>query len=294
MKKIFTVITLLLASFIATAQVGIGTTTPNASAALDISSTNKGLLLPQLTETQRTDILNPATGLLVYQTNGVTGFYYNTGTPAAPAWINLSVYALQQNINTNGKWVSPDGTNTGVFMKTNGAGIGTNQPDRPLTVQATGVELLSLKNAMGTTKRHINMPNSESLNFAESNISDNRLFLKAGGNVGIGTNDPQARLDVAGDIKYSGNLFMGVQYVQTEATIPGNSFGSIPIGCPIGYKVIGGGGGHRDYNSAQQGIIINYSGPDPGNEATTWRILVDNNSDDSRVIRAYAICAKVQ
>jgi hypothetical protein len=117
---------------------------------------------------------------------------------------------------------------------------------------------------------------------------------RAGGNVGVGTNDPQARLDVAGDIKYSGNLFMDVQYVQTEATIPGNSFGSLPIGCPVGYKVIGGGGGHRDYNSAQQDIRINSSGPEPGNEATTWRILVDNNSNDSRVIKAYAICAKVQ
>jgi hypothetical protein len=40
---------------------------------------------------------------LVYQTDGAAGFYYNAGTPAAPAWLNLSAYTLQQNINTNGR-----------------------------------------------------------------------------------------------------------------------------------------------------------------------------------------------
>ena len=41
-------------------------------------------------QTQRGAINNPATGLLVYQTDGTTGFYYNAGTPGTPAWIQLS------------------------------------------------------------------------------------------------------------------------------------------------------------------------------------------------------------
>lgn len=68
------------------AQIGIGTTTPDNSAQLEVNSSNKGLLTPRMTATQRTAIANPATGLLVYQTDGVTGFYYYTGS----TWINLT------------------------------------------------------------------------------------------------------------------------------------------------------------------------------------------------------------
>lgn len=59
--------------------------TANASAMLDITSTTKGLLIPRMTSAQRGAIATPATGLLVYQTNGTTGFYYYTGA----AWIRL-------------------------------------------------------------------------------------------------------------------------------------------------------------------------------------------------------------
>lgn len=48
-------------------NVGIGTTTPNASAALDVSSNNKGILIPRLDSAQRVAISNPAEGLMVYQ-----------------------------------------------------------------------------------------------------------------------------------------------------------------------------------------------------------------------------------
>jgi hypothetical protein len=71
------------------AQVGVGTATPNSSAMLDVNSTSKGLLAPRVTAAQRVAISNPATGLVVYQTNGTAGFYYNMGTPASPNWVVL-------------------------------------------------------------------------------------------------------------------------------------------------------------------------------------------------------------
>jgi len=49
---------------------------PDNSAMLDISSTNKGLLIPRMTETERDAIESPADGLLIYQTNGLYGFYF--------------------------------------------------------------------------------------------------------------------------------------------------------------------------------------------------------------------------
>jgi hypothetical protein len=57
---------------------------------LDVSSNTKGALIPRMLLAQRTAIANPATGLLVYQTDGLNGFYYNAGTPAVPNWIRLS------------------------------------------------------------------------------------------------------------------------------------------------------------------------------------------------------------
>jgi hypothetical protein len=57
------------------AQVGIGTETPDASSMLDITSTSKGILVPRMTEAQKNAISNPPVGLLVYQTNG-QAFYY--------------------------------------------------------------------------------------------------------------------------------------------------------------------------------------------------------------------------
>lgn len=84
MKKLF-VILLSFTVYSSQAQVGIGTATPHASSQLDISADDKGLLIPRLTATQRIGIASPATGLLVYQTTDVTGFYYYTGT----AWTNL-------------------------------------------------------------------------------------------------------------------------------------------------------------------------------------------------------------
>jgi len=71
MKIFFNCTLLLLLSFFQTAliaQIGIGTETPDNSAALDISSTNKGILIPRLTNSQRNDISSPAEGLFIFNT----------------------------------------------------------------------------------------------------------------------------------------------------------------------------------------------------------------------------------
>ena len=77
--------------FNASAQTGIGTTTPDVSAKLDISSTTKGLLVPRMTATERGAIATPAKGLLMYQTDGEAGFYVNTGTSSAIVWTRVNM-----------------------------------------------------------------------------------------------------------------------------------------------------------------------------------------------------------
>ncbi|WP_395062186.1 beta strand repeat-containing protein [Flavobacterium sp.] len=70
---------------VANAQTGVGTTTPDASAVLDVSSTTKGFLMPRLTDTQRNAIVAPAKGLLIFNITS-NQLENNTGTPSAPIW----------------------------------------------------------------------------------------------------------------------------------------------------------------------------------------------------------------
>ncbi|MFN0200173.1 MAG: beta strand repeat-containing protein [Bacteroidia bacterium] len=81
-------------------SIGVGTATPSASAKLHINATDRGLLIPNVALTSTNvagPITAPATSLLVYNTatagtapNDVTpGYYYNSGTSAAPVWTRL-------------------------------------------------------------------------------------------------------------------------------------------------------------------------------------------------------------
>ena len=74
MKRLITLICIFSSTQL-TAQTGIGTTTPHASAKLDITSVDKGFLPPRMTASQRNNISSPAAGLMVYQTDGSDGVY---------------------------------------------------------------------------------------------------------------------------------------------------------------------------------------------------------------------------
>jgi hypothetical protein len=90
MKKLLIAL-LLCCALTGMSQVAVNTTgaAPDGSAQLDVSSNVKGLLLPRMTALERGNIPTPAPGLLVYQTDGIAGFYYNNGTAAVPDWVVL-------------------------------------------------------------------------------------------------------------------------------------------------------------------------------------------------------------
>ncbi|MCG2612400.1 hypothetical protein LZZ90_12870 [Flavobacterium sp. SM15] len=86
MKKL---LLLLLFPFSVSAQVGIGTTTPNSSSILDVTATDKGLLIPRISIPNlnaAAPVTSPATSLMVYNTNAATGigYYYWDGTKWTP------------------------------------------------------------------------------------------------------------------------------------------------------------------------------------------------------------------
>jgi hypothetical protein len=87
--------------FPSTGSAGIGTTTPNASSVLDMVSTSKGLLVPRMTKNQRDAIASPATGLLIYLTNGTPGFYYYSGTVWTAITPKANGWSLTGNSGTN-------------------------------------------------------------------------------------------------------------------------------------------------------------------------------------------------
>lgn len=68
-------------------QIAINSTGQNgdASAILDVQSTDKGLLVPRMTMSQRDGIVSPATGLLVFQIDETIGYYYYDGA----SWTSL-------------------------------------------------------------------------------------------------------------------------------------------------------------------------------------------------------------
>jgi hypothetical protein len=132
----------LLVSLTTRAQnVGIGTTTPNAAAALDITATGKGLLIPRLDSAARVGIANPPTGLMVFQTSPRVGFYYYAGG----AWLylpdkarsgdNLGNHTATQNLNLANKLLVGQAAATGTpgttglrVTETGAVGIGTTAP----------------------------------------------------------------------------------------------------------------------------------------------------------------------
>lgn len=73
------------------AQIGINTESPDQSTVLDIKATDKGILIPSMDETQKNAIVNPAEGLMVYDTD-LKCISLNTGTEAAPKWICLTQF----------------------------------------------------------------------------------------------------------------------------------------------------------------------------------------------------------
>lgn len=92
-KKILFSLVILVTSQAFAQNVGINTATPDASAALEIKNTNKGLLIPRVSLLSLTDnvtVPSPAVSLLIYNTNAAistgAGYYFNNGTASSPAW----------------------------------------------------------------------------------------------------------------------------------------------------------------------------------------------------------------
>ena len=128
---------LLTTYYLSTAQIAINTdgTDPDASAMLDVSSTDKGILIPRMDSTNRKNISNPAIGLMVYDSTTHSFWFYNTAWEEIKATNtegdNLGNHTATENIKTNGHYISNDGDNEGIYIDADGnVGIGAAPTSR--------------------------------------------------------------------------------------------------------------------------------------------------------------------
>ena len=82
--KLIAMVAICAASQSTLAQTGVGInstgTSADPSAMLDVVSLTKGFLAPRMSAAQKAAIVSPATGLLIYQTDGAAGFWYYNGS----------------------------------------------------------------------------------------------------------------------------------------------------------------------------------------------------------------------
>jgi hypothetical protein len=177
---------------------------PDNSAILDVSSITKGILIPRMNAFQKGNIAAPATGLMIYQTDGTTGFYYYNGS----AWVQA---------------IGPAGP-TGVAGTSGATGVTG-------ATGATGVTGPTGPGSVSGTLNYLGKFTPDAASIGNSLIFDN------GTNIGIGTTSPANRFTVNANTSSVG-LFVNTATSANNAGI----FASCSNTPYFGYGVKGYGG----------------------------------------------------
>jgi hypothetical protein len=149
-KKWFTIIIIFQFSVIHSQNVGMNEdgSLPNSSAILDVKSTDKGLLIPRMTQSERNAITSPGNGLMIFQTDGVSGFYYYESV-----WKQVgSNFSESQDLSQ----VLSFGTDAGNknIVNVNQLGIGTDLPHASAALEIASTNSGLLLPRMTTAQRN--------------------------------------------------------------------------------------------------------------------------------------------
>ncbi|MEI6091560.1 MAG: hypothetical protein WCR42_13985 [bacterium] len=193
------IVFIVLLSTIITAQdknVGIGTTTPNASALLDLTATDKGLLIPRMTTAQRDAIVSPALGLLIYNTtDNKFQFYYG-------GWVNsiLTTAITSLNAQTGATQTFGTGTTGTDFNISSAANTHTfNIPDA--SAANRGLVTSGAQTIAGAKTLTGSLTFSGTVTDIITGANEHLAIMPNGtGNVGIGTTTPVQKLTIEGTL----------------------------------------------------------------------------------------------
>lgn len=188
---------------------------PDSSSILDLKSSSKGFLIPRMTQTERNAIFSPALGLIIYQIDGIPGFYHfeNSWKMSNTQWITF-------------------GNN--IYFSSGNVGIGSDSPKDKLQIGnrltfSNGttpenwhlsnncyVDGLNWKYILNGNANQICIDDNGDFRFKAANIGSannpiswniESLIIKQNGNLGIGTTIPNSKLQIA-----NGDL-----YIQTQS-----------------------------------------------------------------------------
>jgi hypothetical protein len=264
-------------------NVGIGTLTPDASAILELQSSNKGLLAPRLTTAQRLAIPAPANGLMVYDTNLQCYYFYNAVTLI---WQSMCT-GLQgppgpAGPPANNAWFLIG--NTGTNPATNFVGNTDNQPINFRTNNITRFSITTTDQVHGVVDGTAALPfysfanntgigmfraGANILSFSSS--AAERMRISANGRVSINNTLAEAQLDVRSNFNTSATGFSTILGVNSATS--GTGVIGVGQGQAINASVTGSGGA---FVGSTLGVFIEYNTSPTGDG-----IRIQNSIGDS-------------
>ncbi|MDP4199651.1 MAG: hypothetical protein Q8922_03510 [Bacteroidota bacterium] len=252
-------------------NVGIGTSTPDATALLDLTSTSQGLLVPRLTSAQMFAVPSPGTGDLIFNTS-LTTFYFYDGLAWIPmtgtGWLlsgNGGTIAGTDFLGTtdNADLVFKANAMEGMRLSTSqNLGVGTATPASALHTVASGAMTtdytgnlltnVATSSTASITKYGMDILSSGTWNGASAtNIglhtnatggTTNYSAIFEGGNAGINTTAPATYMDVSGDASIRYSSYSASNGVNNDINIGTSSFVRL-TGPTADFSVTGVAGG---------------------------------------------------
>lgn len=197
MKNSLLISLFLAFSVSAYAQVGIGTNSPNNSAMLDVSSTDKGFLLPRMTSAQRTAITSAISGLQVYDSETNSIWYYN-----GSFWVNTQAMGVVGDVKSgiqsadHSGWIRLNGRAISTLTASQKSAAlsllgstATNLPDATNRYLAqNGATLGALSGSNTTTISQSNLPNVNFPVTIQNNGNHDHYIYQSSANTSSGGN----------------------------------------------------------------------------------------------------------
>jgi hypothetical protein len=283
MKPLFFAMALCAAMAAHAQNVGIGTSAPNSNAKLDITATDKGLLIPRMDSVHRKAIPNTV-GLLLYDSS-TSSFWYNTGT----AWQNLATanagWSLTGNsgIDTGKNFLGTVDNNALIFKVNNGfagklgdgvVSIGqdaylNNQNPNNMALTAVGI---------GALHNNINNPVIYLSGYHNTAVGQATLFYNTTGQANTAVGAYSLNSSTTGD----NNTAMGSHSMLHNTTGFSNSAlgaGSLAVNYSASYNTALGestlASNDASFNTAV-GALASRNSSTPGNTAVGYRALYNN------------------